>query len=352
MEVAACPAPNASYSLSRALEEAGDAALLAQRLEVGVPAGQQLVRIALVPDVPDELVARRVEGVVERDRQLDDAKSRADVAAGARADIDQTGAHVVASVRSSSRVMPRKSAGDLTRSRMDMLNRMIRLENLATTHDSRSMTKRASTSSSVDRRPAALSAAQPVGNERPSALRGARDAEQRRVRALVKVKIPARGLSEAVGGGGDVENVVGDLKGESDCIAEPAQRRRAHRGSRRRKSRRERPMRGSARPSWRDESARAPPARAADPRPRGRAADRRSFRRRPKRASTPRPPRRTRSSTIRAPWPSAARRRRPAAPSQLQPPSRPPRRTRDAPSARPRRMSSSSMHGRSSWTSE
>ena len=91
-----------------------------------VPARQQFMRVSLMPDVPDELVARRFEGVVERDRQLDDAKSRADVAAGARADVDQTSAHVrrerAKLVRGSFRA---RSAGDLTRSRIDMLNRMI-----------------------------------------------------------------------------------------------------------------------------------------------------------------------------------------------------------------------------------
>ena len=40
------------------------------------PAGQDLVRIGLVADVPDEAVVRRVEDVVQRDRQLDRAEAR------------------------------------------------------------------------------------------------------------------------------------------------------------------------------------------------------------------------------------------------------------------------------------
>ena len=54
-----------------ALEEARDAAVRAQRVEAIAPAGEHLVGVALVPDVPDELVARRVEDVVQGEGQLD-----------------------------------------------------------------------------------------------------------------------------------------------------------------------------------------------------------------------------------------------------------------------------------------
>ena len=57
--------------------------------------GEHLVRIGLVPHVPHQLVARRVEHVVQRDRELHHAEPRADVAAGARARIDERRAHVV-----------------------------------------------------------------------------------------------------------------------------------------------------------------------------------------------------------------------------------------------------------------
>ena len=45
-------------------------------------AGEDLVRIGLVADVPDDAVVRRVEDVVQRDRQLDRAEVRRQVAAG------------------------------------------------------------------------------------------------------------------------------------------------------------------------------------------------------------------------------------------------------------------------------
>ena len=67
-----------------ALGEAGEAARLPQRADAVAPPGQDLVRIGLVADVPDQLVARRVEDVVQRHRQLDHAEPGAEMAAGDR----------------------------------------------------------------------------------------------------------------------------------------------------------------------------------------------------------------------------------------------------------------------------
>ena len=72
-----------------ALGEAGQPAALAQRADAVAPAGEDLVRIGLVADVPDQPVARRVEDVVQRHRQLDDAKPGAEVAAGDRDRVDR-----------------------------------------------------------------------------------------------------------------------------------------------------------------------------------------------------------------------------------------------------------------------
>ena len=79
----------------RALQEAGDPAFLPQRLHLCVAPGEQLVRIALMADVPYELVARRSERGVERDRELDHAEAGADVAARARDDVDEPCPHLV-----------------------------------------------------------------------------------------------------------------------------------------------------------------------------------------------------------------------------------------------------------------
>ena len=71
-----------------ALVEAGEAAAGAQRADAIATAGQDLVRIALVADVPDQPVARSVEHPVQGDRQLDDAEAGAEMPAGHRHRID------------------------------------------------------------------------------------------------------------------------------------------------------------------------------------------------------------------------------------------------------------------------
>ena len=47
------------------------------------------MRVGLVADVPDQLVGRGIEDVVQRDRQLDDAEARAEMAAGLGDGIDR-----------------------------------------------------------------------------------------------------------------------------------------------------------------------------------------------------------------------------------------------------------------------
>ena len=60
---------------------AGQAALLAQRVEVGRAAGEDLVHVGLVAGVEDDPVVRRVEDPVDGDGQLDHAEVGAEVAA-------------------------------------------------------------------------------------------------------------------------------------------------------------------------------------------------------------------------------------------------------------------------------
>ena len=82
-----------------ALGEAGQPVLLAQRADAVAAAGQDLVRIGLVADVPDQPVVRRVEDVVQRDGQLDDAEPGAQMAAGVRDGVDQLSAQLVRQLR-------------------------------------------------------------------------------------------------------------------------------------------------------------------------------------------------------------------------------------------------------------
>ena len=72
-----------------ALGEAGQAAAHAQGADTVAAAGENLVRVGLVADVPDDAVARRVEQIMQRDRQLDYAEAGAEMAAGDRDGIDR-----------------------------------------------------------------------------------------------------------------------------------------------------------------------------------------------------------------------------------------------------------------------
>ena len=58
-----------------------EAPVLADRVELLAAAREDLVRVGLVADVPEHLVARRVEQRVDRDRDLAGAEVRAEVAA-------------------------------------------------------------------------------------------------------------------------------------------------------------------------------------------------------------------------------------------------------------------------------
>ncbi len=96
--------------------EAGQAAALAQRADAVAPAGQDLVRIGLVADVPDQPVARGVEHRVQRHGQLDHAEAGAEMAAGDRDRVDRLGAQFVGKLAQLLGEKLRRSAGTWTRS--------------------------------------------------------------------------------------------------------------------------------------------------------------------------------------------------------------------------------------------
>ena len=86
-----------------ALGEAGKPAALAQRADAIAPPGQNLVRIGLMADIPDQPVARRVEDVVQRHGQLDDAEPGAQMPAGHRDGADRLRAQFVGEPRAGRR---------------------------------------------------------------------------------------------------------------------------------------------------------------------------------------------------------------------------------------------------------
>src|SRR5262249_40143884 len=68
--------------------EAGETATLAQGPNAVASAGQDLVRIALVTDIPDEPVGRSVENVMQGDGQLDHPEPRTEMSARHRNGVD------------------------------------------------------------------------------------------------------------------------------------------------------------------------------------------------------------------------------------------------------------------------
>jgi hypothetical protein len=78
-----------------ALGEARKAAALTQGADAVAPAGDDLVRIGLVADVPDQPVLGRVEDVVDGDGELDHPEAGAEMPAGAADGVDHLRAQLV-----------------------------------------------------------------------------------------------------------------------------------------------------------------------------------------------------------------------------------------------------------------
>ena len=70
-----------SCSDSNTEQNGREALVLADRVEPVLAAGEDLVRIGLMPDVPEDLVPRRVEQAVQRHGELAGAEVGAEVAA-------------------------------------------------------------------------------------------------------------------------------------------------------------------------------------------------------------------------------------------------------------------------------
>ena len=70
-------------------------AVLADRLQLVAAAGQDLVRIGLMADVPEDLVPWRVQQRVQRDRDLAGAEVGAEVAADLADGVDDVLAHLL-----------------------------------------------------------------------------------------------------------------------------------------------------------------------------------------------------------------------------------------------------------------
>ena len=80
IEVLEWPTPKVSYSLSLRVGKGREAARLLDGVQPVAAAGQHLVRIGLVADVPDQAVIGRIEHVMQRDGQLDRAQAGGEMA--------------------------------------------------------------------------------------------------------------------------------------------------------------------------------------------------------------------------------------------------------------------------------
>ena len=75
--------------------EAGEALGLTQGADALASAREDLVGIGLVADIPDQPIIRRIEDIVQRDRQLDHAQTRAQMPARDRDGVDHLGPQLV-----------------------------------------------------------------------------------------------------------------------------------------------------------------------------------------------------------------------------------------------------------------
>src|SRR5258707_10965283 len=79
----------------RALGETGKPTALANSANTVAAAGQDLVRVRLVADIPNQPVVRGVEHVMEGHGQLDDAEAGSEMSTGDRDRIDQFSTQLV-----------------------------------------------------------------------------------------------------------------------------------------------------------------------------------------------------------------------------------------------------------------
>src|SRR6187549_2337062 len=81
------------------LREAAEPSGLPDRPYAVAAAGDDLVRIALVANVPDQFVVRRIEHIMDGDGQLDNAKARSKMSAGLGYRRDHLAAQLIGQLR-------------------------------------------------------------------------------------------------------------------------------------------------------------------------------------------------------------------------------------------------------------
>ena len=72
-----------------------DALILSQRMELIAPSRQDLVPVSLVSNVPDQLVFRSIEDIVQRHRELHGTQAGSKMPAGLRDRVDHEAAQFI-----------------------------------------------------------------------------------------------------------------------------------------------------------------------------------------------------------------------------------------------------------------
>src|SRR5262249_27768953 len=96
-----------------ALGETGKPAALPQGPDAVASFSQNLVRIGLMPHVPDQAVLRGVEDVVERNRELDNSKAGAEMPARDGDGVDRLLAQLVGELATLTGMEPSRLGGRL-----------------------------------------------------------------------------------------------------------------------------------------------------------------------------------------------------------------------------------------------
>ena len=89
IDVPAWPTPNVSYGLSLRLGNGVMPPHLRTECIWSRAPGEDLVRVALMPDIPDDAIVRCVVQVVKRDGELDGAEAGREMAAGLGDAVDE-----------------------------------------------------------------------------------------------------------------------------------------------------------------------------------------------------------------------------------------------------------------------
>ena len=215
--------------------EAREPAAGPQRADPVAPPGQDLVRIALVAHVPDQLVLRRVEDRVDRHRQLHHPQPRPEMPAGHAHRRDRLGAQLVRDLRAArpSTAPSGPTAADAVEER-GLRSRI--------GHGLAPPGPSAAASENELRREPQVPGSRAVGRKTVTRSRHqvtrfrlrALEPEQRHEGRLAALLVLAQPLARRLRVALDVEDVVADLEGEPEGLRIAAERLevRAARGSR------------------------------------------------------------------------------------------------------------------------